>query len=568
MTTSRWRKSLPLGLGGLLILLAVGTPAEKGFSQYGCGQEPPPAEGELRLPDEVRSVDGELDVTLRVAYADNTLGTAPVHLRNYNGKLVGPTLRVKPGDVLNVRLLNELPAEPDSGGHGGHDAANPNIPHGFNTTNLHTHGLHVSPAGNSDNVLIEVPPGHDFPYEIKVPRDHPPGTFWYHGHKHGSVSIQLASGMAGMLIIEGGLDDVPEIRRAREQLFVFQQIPYDDQGLVEDFTKAFAAGAWEASGRATTINGQVRPTLVLRPGEVQRWRMVHAGTRATLRVGLVRARPVGAQAEFAARELATLTQGELPLHEIALDGIALGRIDRLSRVTLQPGYRSDVLVKLDEPGRYQLVDLPEQQSTGLLVEAESGKVLAEIEVRGSRKNMQLPPASALAPLAPFAPIRDSELSGCQQVSFNLASGTFTIDDKAFDPHDTPRALTLGAAQEWLLTSRRGNHPFHIHVNPFETEDTEDTVDGKPRRVWRDTVLVRSNNPNGVRIRSRYTRYIGRFVLHCHILDHEDRGMMQLVEISPGHVMRTGLGCPGASSLQLADDAALLAPEQHTYSETP
>lgn len=545
MAMSRRRLPLPIGLGGVLLLLALGALAteELGLS---CSSGPPSSSQELMLPDEVRSNRGALDVTLRVAYAHNRIGEDLVHLRNYNGKLVGPTLRVKPGDMLNIHLVNALPPNPDGDDHGDHSTG----PHAFNTTNLHTHGLHVSPAGNSDNVLIEIPPGHAFPYEIHVPRDHPPGTFWYHAHKHGSVAIQLASGMSGMLIVEGGLDDVPEIRKAREQLIVFQQIPYDEHGMVEDFDKAFAAGAWEASGRATTLNGQVRPTLTFRPGEVQRWRMVHAGVRASLRLAIVRARPAGPKAAAFERELATLTEGEVPFHEIAVDGLALGRIDTLSRIILQPGYRSDVLVKLDDPGVYYLLDLPETAATGLLAEPESGKVLAELVVQGSPKPMKLPPARALAGLAPFAPVEDAELSGCQQVSFSLGGGVFTIDDKPFHPHDPPRALTLGAAEEWHLRSVRGNHPFHIHVNPFEVLDTEHLVNGQPRRVWRDTIMVPASAPDGVRIRSRYTRYIGRFVLHCHILDHEDRGMMQLVEISPGHVSPTGVGCPGPSSLQL------------------
>lgn len=540
MATSRWKPSSWLGLLGLLAILGGAAAVEE---RSGCPAPAPLPSPELEPPEEVHSKHGALDFTLRVAYAEGRIGGDAVRLRNYNGKPVGPTLRVRPGDVLNVRLVNALPPNPPGDDHHGHHA---NVPHGFNTTNLHTHGLHVSPAGNSDNVLINVPPGQEFPYEIHIPRDHPPGTFWYHGHKHGAVAIQLASGMAGMLIVEGGLDDVPEIQRAREQVLVFQQLPYDERGEVEDFDKAFANGAWERSGRATSINGQVRPTLVLRPGEVQRWRMVHAGVRATLRVGIVRARPVGAQAELAAQALAPLTQGEVPLHEIAVDGIALGRLDTLGRVTLQPGYRSDVLVKIDEPGRYQLVDLPEQAATGLLAEAESGKVLAELVVQGPPRPMRLPASSALAGLAPYAPIRDEELSGCQQVWFNMGGGAFTINDKAFDPHATPRTLTLGAAEEWHLTSRRGNHPFHIHVNPFEVEDPEHLVEGKPRRIWRDTVLVRSSDPAGVRIRSRYTRYIGRFVLHCHILDHEDRGMMQLVDILPGRATPTGVGCPAST----------------------
>jgi FtsP/CotA-like multicopper oxidase with cupredoxin domain len=108
----------------------------------------------------------------------------------------------------------------------------------------------------------------------------------------------------------------------------------------------------------------------------------------------------------------------------------------------------------------------------------------------------------------------------------------------------PRTLGLGKAYEWILTSRFVNHPFHIHVNPFEVIQWNDEegrsllpiIDGERRTIWKDTILVREN-PGGsearkIRVRARNERYIGRFVLHCHILDHEDQGMMQDVEIIP------------------------------------
>ncbi|HYO56210.1 multicopper oxidase domain-containing protein, partial [Archangium sp.] len=188
---------------------------------------------------------------LEVKYAQAQLGNRTVFVRTYNGQLVGPTLRARPGDTLSILLVNQLPEDPSApaGAHGAHGAPvayaptqgdqDINIPHGFNVTNLHTHGLHVSPDypsrckgkgkeskcdAVSDNVLIEIPPGQTQKYEIEIPRDHPPGTHWYHAHKHGSVAMQLASGMAGALIIEGGLDEVPEIKKAQEQILLFQQL--------------------------------------------------------------------------------------------------------------------------------------------------------------------------------------------------------------------------------------------------------------------------------------------------------------------------------------------------------
>jgi len=131
-------------------------------------------------PPAVSSAGGVLTATLTVAYADNSIGGDPVHLRSYNGKLVGPTLRAKPGDSLRIALVNNLPPNTDGPAHNQH--------HEWNTTNLHTHGLHVSPSGTSDNVFLDVLPGTRQDYTIDLPADHPAGAFWYHAHRHSSVA--------------------------------------------------------------------------------------------------------------------------------------------------------------------------------------------------------------------------------------------------------------------------------------------------------------------------------------------------------------------------------------------
>lgn len=154
------------------------------------------------------SRDGILSATLTVQYSDPAtpkIAGCPVHLRTYGGKLVGPTLRAEPGDVLDITLDNRLPIEtPDQiQAQFQQESQNAHLgmfPAAFNTTNLHTHGLHVSPSGNSDNVLLNIPPQTTFPYEIKLPANHPAGSFWYHAHAHESTAIQVGSGMAGALI--------------------------------------------------------------------------------------------------------------------------------------------------------------------------------------------------------------------------------------------------------------------------------------------------------------------------------------------------------------------------------
>lgn len=462
-------------------------------------------------PRVVASSNGVLDTTLRVAYARNQIGRDPVCLRSYNGGLTGPTLRARPGDKLRIRLQNELRNTPGGGCVGG------DLPGvAYAVTNLHTHGLHVSPSGRSDNVLVEVGPGESFDYEIEIGKDHPSGTFWYHAHHHGTTAIQLASGMSGVLLVQGtGLDTVPEIAAVRQRIFLFQQIPYDAQGRVEDFAAAFGPGKWHQSGRFTTINGQVQPRIELRPGAVERWRMVHGGVRESLRVRLI---------DAGGRVLPPA------FHEIALDGLATGDLFPKDEVELEPGYRSDVLfVAPAEPGRYYVIDEATPPGQSLLGENEPRAVLAVLDVRGQRISWPLPRREALARHRPFP--RIDRLTGpAQSVEFSIEGSPpkFMVDGREFDPEMDPRSLRLGQTAEWTLKSKQANHPFHIHVNPFEVA----TVDsrGAPTTVWRDTLMVRASDPDGIKVRTRYAEHTGCFVLHCHILDHEDLGMMELVEI--------------------------------------
>jgi FtsP/CotA-like multicopper oxidase with cupredoxin domain len=538
------------------VLAAVGPQARADGHDDPCAYKPIDIDkyggAAFRNPPVIRSENGVLRATLNLDYAENTIAGCPVRLRNYNGALVGPTFRVKPGDTLVVTIENDLPPEP------GPMPDDPNIPHNFNTTNLHTHGLHVSPAGNSDNVLLAVKPGQTWITEIKIPADHPPGTFWYHAHVHGSTALQVSSGMAGALIIEGGLDDVPAIAAAADRAFVFQQIAYDEAGVIESY-EPLDFGKWDAMHRHTTVNGQVVPTIRVRPGAVERWRFIHAGIQETIQPMLRDTgdapgdRPLSAYTH----DVIAKMPGAAPLHEVAVDGLALGRIDSWTGdeavygITLQPGYRSDVLVKaptFDQPRLLLLTDSQAAKSERLRDgQSDNNEILALVVVAGAADDMPLPPEAAVAELAPHAPITDAELTGKpQKVEFNVAQRVcppgrecrtcekgepgckdrFMINDRQFSL-DNVRQLKLNTASEWTLSSLKFCHPFHIHVNPFQV--TRVGPDGADQIVWRDVLFVHEK-ADPVKIRSRYTRYIGKFVIHCHILDHEDQGMMQVVEI--------------------------------------
>jgi FtsP/CotA-like multicopper oxidase with cupredoxin domain/peroxiredoxin len=465
-------------------------------------------------------VDGQLRATLVVQYGDNVIRGSGVHLRSYNGSLVGPTLRAKPGDVLRIRVENRLPQLPEVPVHV------VNVPHALNSTNIHTHGLHVSPEGNSDNIYLDIKPGQTQDYEIRIPQGHVAGTFWYHPHRHGSVALQVSSGLSGALIIEGGLDEVQEIRQARERIFVFQQIPFDDQGRVEKLTTLYDGHPtkhWHESGRFTTINGVALPVITLRPGEVQRWRFIHSGIHESL----------------------TLRLDGHKLHEIAADALPLGKMAAREEIELQPGNRSDVLVKASAtPGVYLLRDGALPADRALQGKPEPDKFLAKVVVAGPPRDMALPDSAGLARFAPFRPITDEEVQGRKStVVFGQDEKhqppRYFINDRQFDPDAVPRRVLLGTAEEWSLSSKEDNHPFHLHVNPFEVIRRDPQTGKIVERVWRDTVLVTAKQP--VTIRVRYRDFPGKSVFHCHNLAHEDLGMMQNIDVvrTPAELKETG-----------------------------
>jgi len=552
----------------------------------------------FKEPDVVnRTANGAVTTTLTVRYGDNFIGECKVHLRSYNGKLVGPTLRARPGDTLRITLKNDLPHEDDTG----HVTNTIGM---LNHTNLHTHGLHVSPVGNSDNVLLDIEPGETFEYEIKIPPDHTPGTYWYHAHMHGSTATQVSSGMAGALIIMGDevpntVDALPEVKAAAEKVFVIQQIVYDEIGVIEptsagggNFPSAnppesityFGPCNWEPMKREHTINGQLFPTLTMAPGEVQRWRLIDAGIRES--IGVEMHGPYTGTGTPTIQDVLALPI--VNLNEIAVDGIALNKVNAWNQIELEPGYRSDVLVQINRPGKYYLVDdtvdqvvvtqdpvtgqySPVTQSSSFSLtcptDVEDPSFLATIEVKGAAKNMKLPTTAQMAKLPlPYKPIieinpakthKDEPISPYSEYAVVLAQGE-TIDafqkvdftvvahppidlatpgpvefmaaDHPFDAQNA-RRLTLGNTEEWVLNTQEDSlyyaHPFHIHVNPFQT--WRYGPDGKTlETVWRDTLLVQQGITSY--IFTRYEDYIGSYVYHCHILDHEDQGMMELVEI--------------------------------------
>lgn len=678
----RHRPARPLALTTLALLCAAATvqaAEERSFSNPPSLDQSVPTLETIRgtllmkksAPDETapkQHAGSERALDLVIRETDNTIynpGTktyVPVRLRSYTGEkvdpqvpFVAPTIDATPGDTVRINLDNSLKPEDSCT----QAPKNVNKPHCFNGTNLHSHGLWVSPTGNSDNVLLKIDPEQKFQYEYNIPADHPAGTFWYHPHLHGSTALQVGSGMAGALVIRG--DRLPEANKQGEidrhgdidtllkpikgqafpeRLLVLQQIPYacvgdngkgpvktktivqDGQektvvdwscnegeiGVVKDYIQ-FNPGEWQRSGRYTSVNGLVQPVFKAQTGEVQRWRLVHAGIRDTIKLKFVKLEakkqlallksPQSDAVEAAKEFIDQNCTGEVvPYEVIAADGLTYAKAQTKDELTLQPGYRNDLLVSFPSEGGYCVIDASSAKTGSVSQENNSPQLLGYVKVEGKSitdgkdhiKNALIAAAQQNMPkgvvrdkvvadlkddlrltnFVPHATIEPTELKGePQKLVFNIfadkdnvtqfAIGETAETAKAYQPGVVNRELKLGDVQQWQLQSALAGHPFHIHVNPFQIEkiigpdgktdlsepgavDTDgDSQYAGLKGVWKDTLFVKpgvkdKTDPNKlnyytVYVNTRYERYIGEFVLHCHILDHEDQGMMQNVRIS-------------------------------------
>ena len=382
---------------------------------------------------------GQLSTTLRVRYAYQDIGGYRLHLRSYEGMTPGPTLRARPGDVLRIRLVNELPPNRDP------QPSDHNLPNRFNTTNLHMHGMHVSPDGIADNVLREMEPGQAYEIEVPIPASHPPGTYWYHPHRHGSANVQVASGMAGAMILEGDFADVPQIASARERVLILQQLAFDALGTCESFDTVWPMQAAPPVHRQRTAAAHDHdaarrgPALAHHPRRLPR---LHA-------LGL---------------------DGHL-LHEIAADGIALPGVRTQESILVVPGQRTDVLVQAGAPGTYALRSLPFDQGEG----ANRTWVLADVVVAGEPMPMDLP---TTLPPGPLAPIRAEELTGTtrdhllrrkrppQAATISASSASWSMAACSITTASTSASASARSRNGTIVNLDEADHPFHIHTNPF------------------------------------------------------------------------------------------------------
>ncbi|WP_071990940.1 multicopper oxidase family protein [Picosynechococcus sp. NKBG15041c] len=447
-------------------------------------------QGPAPLPTTVseiyRSEAGLLELTLEARYGDVILGgeLAPRRM-TYNGQIPGPRLEVKPGDRLIINFKNALDQP----------------------TNLHFHGLHLSPSGNQDNVFLHLNPGETFRYELQIHPQQRAGTYWYHPHHHGHAAEQLFQGLAGLIVVRGDLDDLPEIRAAQEEFFVLQDFALDGPG--QGMMAAHMNLMMGREGSLITVNGLFHPEIAVTK-DLVRLRLLNASPSRFYRLQL-----------FGQR-----------LTQIAGDNGAFSQPLERDELLLTPGQRAEVLIQAHGLPKtpIHLLSLPYQRAQmGMMGRQFSGITQAIADF--TPKEVPFTPRRLPQDLIAVEPLPEPSRTRRFTLSHGMVPGqgmAFLINGEAYQ--DRPQTtVRLNEIEDWeLVNLGTMDHPFHLHVNSFQVLSRN----GVPEvpLVWADTVLVKVGET--VKIRVAFRDFVGTTVYHCHILDHEDLGMMGQLEILP------------------------------------
>jgi FtsP/CotA-like multicopper oxidase with cupredoxin domain len=462
----------------------------------GDGQVPVPP------PPVVRSQNRVASFTLHASLSANGRNAF-----SYNGQSIAPVIRVFPGDTLKIDYVNDLPV---------HSKESCAISPCRDMTNLHFHGLEISPLVPQDNVLdMMAMPGDTLHYVVDIPQDHPPGLFWYHTHPHGESHRQALDGMSGAIVIEGMDRYLPELRGLREQVLVVrgQSIEHapDASALLRRVeAQAPSCGSeHDEPDRIFSVNDEVRPTIGINPGERQFWRIVNAS---------------------ADRYLDLEVEGQT-FEIVAMDGMPIALHDRnhptriADHVLLPPAGRLEAIVTGPPAGAPRRL-LSRCVDSGPDGDPNPAMILADVVRRSSPYSPPKTPESSLKPGFKIADLTAEEKAPPRFiVTFTEDRNGFYINGEKFAPDAAPMLhAKVGAYQHWkIANATRELHPMHIHQVHFLAYAENGTPIADP--LWLDTVNV----PYGgsVDVIMDFTNPVirGLSVFHCHLLNHEDKGMM-------------------------------------------
>ena len=526
-----------------MLLAALFTFSSAAYAQANMVCPRPAAGAKVENPPEVRSQRGVLEVSLHLRYQLTLASEGPPRYCYVTDEgLESPTLRVHPGDQLIIHLHNDLPEW-----HGYHPA-----PHNMDdmpnddcagtsmdpsVTNLHFHGMTLPPVCHQDEVIRTViGSGQVFDYRITIPSGEPPGLYWYHPHPHGFSERQVQGGASGALIVEGLQQTVPSLAELEERVLVLR-----DQQRIGPEASGPSVPAFDISVNLVPITySQGEPaTIQMERGGRELWRVLNAGADTIFNLQIL----VDGVAQ--------------PVEVLAIDGMPVAHRKSVALPTersilLPPGARAEFLVKV--PRRGQDAQLVTQAwDTGPQGDNDTARTIAKIvssatgEARDRKPaRAQLQKTSHWKSPSSSARLRSrvlyfSQHSSNQQDPDNFVLYYLTVQGQ------TPTTYKMGAppnivvhqgdVEEWTIENRSPeDHVFHIHQIHFIVQ----AVNGKPvkDRTVRDTIDVPYWSGTGpypsakLRMDFRDPNSVGTVLYHCHILKHEDLGMMGSIQVLP------------------------------------
>jgi suppressor of ftsI len=437
------------------------------------GREP------LTQPPEIRSQNGVLNATITAAPKRVQLGEYAFPGFVYNGAYLPPLLRPRLGDTMRITFKNNLPDDP---------------------SNLHYHGMSVSPQGNSDNVFVHVHPGNEFKYEVRIPATgrQRPGMFWYHPHAHGVVAKQMLGGMSGGLVVDGFENLFPIVQDLPERYLLIKHAELREENEI------------------ISINGQLNPMVQIRPGEMQFWRIANIGATLFLKFQI---------------------EG-MPLYVMATDGHPLSQPRKMTEFFVGPGQRLDAIAIGPQAGEYAMRTISFQnqawkkpdpaQQLATIVSGGSGTARANAETEVLGQHVVGPRWIDEVRSTPIARRRTLEYSRTPD------RHAFMINGRVMEEDRVDQTVKLGDTEEWtVVNTDQQYHNFHIHQTGFLVTEVNGARQNEDS--LRDTFSVppaTDAGPGVLKVVIPFTDpvIVGRFVYHCHAVDHEDKGMMGVVEV--------------------------------------
>ena len=521
-------------IGWLMFISLCSFSAGTATAQIEACPPRPAASSVVIDPTELTSKGGALSLDLTMLSTTDRNGN-PQYCYAYSDTVEAPTLRVKPGDRLRIRLKNSLTPGVDAMSGMAHEPPAPDPcgggPMSSALTNIHFHGLNIPPKCHQDDVIrTTIQPGDPpFQYNIVIPKNDPPGLYWYHPHPHGFTATQVVGGAAGALIVDGVEQMVPEAAGLPERVLVVRQLKVNLPGTHPPPDEDNAALSLNFVPAQEELPA---PKILIKPLEKQLWRVVNATSIYFLALQL------------------QIGDGAETVRVVALDGIPLPAPRPMQTVVIPPAGRAEFIVTgppLDTPA--QLVNLG--YDTGPAGDPNPPSPLANIIAATDAPEAahRMPATGKRTALKRFVALSTQTASVRRHLFLserNLPDGTtqFFITvrgqrPRLYGPNEPPAIVThQGAIEDWIIENHSTEvHAFHLHQlhfvviaqngKPTNDNALRDTVvvpywDGKTKPYPRITVRVDFRDPETV----------GTFLYHCHILDHEDGGMMAKIQVLP------------------------------------